>query len=129
MNDTYYWKTNRQQSIMKLSLAADWIAQTEEVGMSITLFFGAFFGALLGFATQNRRFSICKYLFGKHPFVAKSIGVAFLLVFALVPSLALSGVVTFGSTPFFWGGCLVFSFIIGFFMTSCLMTDAPQESS
>jgi hypothetical protein len=95
--------------------------------MSVTLFFGAFFGALLGFATQNRRFSICKYLFEKHPVFAKSIGLVLLFGLILVPSLALSGLITVSATPFFWGGCLACSFIIGFFMTSCLMTPTEQE--
>jgi hypothetical protein len=46
----------------------------------------------------------------------------------LIPSLALSGVITISTTPFFWGGCLACSFVISFFMTSCLMTQTPQES-
>ncbi len=86
--------------------------------MSVTLFTGAFVGALLGFATQNRRFSI----------LAKSIGLVLLFGLVLVPTLALSGVITINTTPFFWGGCLACSFIIGFFMTSCLMVETPQES-
>jgi len=94
--------------------------------MSVTLFIGAFFGALLGFATQNRRFSICKYLFGKHPVVAKSIGLVLLFGMVLIPSLALSNVITINTTSFFWGGCLACSFIFSFFMTSCLMTPAEQ---
>lgn len=97
--------------------------------MSVTLFFGAFTGALLGFASRNRRFSICKYLFGEHPTAAKSIGGALLLVMVVVPTLALSGVITLGCTSFFWGGCFVISLIIGFFMTSCLMMDASEEVS
>lgn len=98
--------------------------------MSVTLFFGAFAGGLLGFAARNQRFSICKYLFGQHPTAAKSLGWALLLIAVVVPTLALSGVITIGCTSFFWGGCFVFSFIIGFFMTSCLMMDeTPQEQS
>lgn len=98
--------------------------------MSVTLFFGAFTGALLGFATRNQRFSICKYLFGQHPTAAKSIGWAVLFVMVLIPTLALSGVITIGCTSFFWGGCFIISLIIGFFMTSCLMMDeTPQEQS
>lgn len=97
--------------------------------MSVTFFFGAFTGALLGFATRNQRFSVCKYLFGQHPNAAKSIGWALLLMMVVVPTLALSGVITISCTSFFWGGCFVFSFIIGFFMTSCLMLDAPQEET
>lgn len=96
--------------------------------MSVTLFTGAFVGALLGFATQNRRFSICQYLFGKHPVAAKSIGLVLLLGLILIPSLALSEVIIISTTPFFWGGCLACSFVISFFMTSCLMTQTPQES-
>jgi len=97
--------------------------------MSVTLFFGAFTGALLGFAARNRRYSICKFLFEKHPTAAKSMGWVLLLIMVLIPTLALSGVITLGCTSFFWGGCFAFSFIIGFFMTSCLMMDAPEESS
>jgi hypothetical protein len=97
--------------------------------MSITLFFGAFTGALLGFAARNRRFSICKYFFGKHPTVAKSVGGVMLLLMVLIPILALSGIITFGSTSFFWGGCFACSLIIGFFMTSCLMMGEAEEVS
>jgi hypothetical protein len=96
--------------------------------MSITLFIGTFFGAMLGFATQNRRFSICKYLFEKHPAFAKLIGMVLLFGLVLIPSLALAGVITVNATPFFWGGCLACSFIFGFFMTSCLMSPTRQES-
>jgi hypothetical protein len=46
----------------------------------------------------------------------------------LVPSLSLAGTITISETPFFWGGCLSCSFIISFFMTSCLMKDIPQET-
>jgi len=94
--------------------------------MSVTLFFGAFLGASLGFAAQNRRFSICKYLFGKHPVVSKVIGLALLFGMVIIPSLALAGVISISATPFFWGGCLACSFIISFFMTSCLMVESPQ---
>ena len=97
--------------------------------MSVTLFVGAFFGALLGFSTRNRHFSICKYLFGQHPVMAKSIGVVLLCGLVLIPSLALSGVITIGTTPFFWGGCLACSFIFSFFMTSCLMMPASKCST
>ncbi len=93
--------------------------------MSVTLFVGALCGALLGFATHNRRFSICRYLFGQHPALAKSIGVALLCGSVLIPSLALAGAITINVTQFFWGGCLACSFIFSFFMTSCLMI--PSE--
>jgi hypothetical protein len=96
--------------------------------MSVTLFTGAFLGALLGFATQNRRFSICKYLFGKHSVLSKSIGLVLLVVSILIPFLAIEGGIIINATPFFWGGCLTCSFIISFFMTSCLMAQTPQES-
>ena len=39
--------------------------------MSVTLFAGAFFGALLGFSTRNKTSAICRYVFGKHPVMAK----------------------------------------------------------
>jgi len=96
--------------------------------MSVTLFTGTFLGALLGFAAQNRRFSICKYFFGKHPVAAKSIGLVLLFGVILIPSLALSGVITINTTPFFWGGCLACSFIISFFVTNCLMIPSEQEA-
>jgi hypothetical protein len=94
--------------------------------MSVTLFAGTLFGAMLGFSTRNRRFSICKYLFGQHPALAKSIGVALLCGLVLVPSLVLSGAIIVSATPFFWGGCLACSFIFSFFMTSCLMVPSEQ---
>jgi len=54
-----------------------------------------------------------------------------LFIYALVrvPTLALSGVLTIGCTSFFWDGYFVFSLIIGFFMTSCLMMKTPREES
>lgn len=96
--------------------------------MSVTLFAGAFFGALLGFSTRNKSSRICQYIFGKHSVLAKFIGLAVLFGLVLIPSLSLSGIVAISATPFFWGGCLACSFIIGFFMTSCLMVETPQES-
>jgi hypothetical protein len=96
--------------------------------MSVTLFTGAFVGALLGFATHNRRFSICKFLFEMHPALAKSIGVVLLCVMILIPALSLAGALTISTTPFFWGGCFTCSMIISFFMTSCMMMDSLQES-
>jgi hypothetical protein len=102
--------------------------QPQEDEMSITLFFGAFLGAMLGVATQNRRLSICKYLFGQHPVLTRSIGLALLFVLVLIPSFVLSGALTLNTTRFFWGGCLACSFIFSFFMTSCLMAQTPQES-
>ncbi len=96
--------------------------------MSITLFAGAFFGALLGFATRNRTSAVCRYVFGKHPVMARSIGMILLFGMMLIPSLSLAGTITISETPFFWGGCLSCSFIISFFMTSCLMKDIPQET-
>jgi hypothetical protein len=96
--------------------------------MSVTLFTGALLGALLGFATKNRSTSICQYLFGKHPAVAKSIGLALLLGSVLIPTLLLASVITINTTPFFWGGCWVCSFIFSFFMTSCMMDPTQQEA-
>jgi hypothetical protein len=96
--------------------------------MSVTLFTGAFFGALLGFSTRNRTSPVCRYVYGKHPVLARSIGLALLFTMVLIPLLSLFGAIVISETPFFWGGCLACSFIIGFFMTSCLMQDAPQES-
>jgi len=96
--------------------------------MSVTLFAGAFFGALLGFATRNRTSPICRYVFGMHPVLARSIGLIALFGMVMVPYLSLSRVIVISDTPFFWGGCLACSFIISFFMTSCLMKEIPQES-
>jgi len=97
--------------------------------MSVTLFTGAFFGALLGFSTRNKSSPICQYVFGKHPILAKSIGLLLLFGLVLIPTLSLAGTIVISETPFFWGGCLTCSFVISFFMTSCLMKDVPQESS
>jgi hypothetical protein len=96
--------------------------------MSITLFAGAFFGALVGFSTRNKNSVICQCIFGRHPVLARAIGLILLFGIVLIPSLSLSGIIAIGSTPFFWGGCLACSFVISFFMTSCMMTDAAPES-
>jgi hypothetical protein len=96
--------------------------------MSVTLFAGAFFGALLGFSTRNQTSPICRYIFGKHPVLARSIGLILLFGLVLIPTLSLAGTIAISETPFFWGGCLTCSFIISFFMTSCLMKDVPEES-
>jgi hypothetical protein len=96
--------------------------------MSITLFAGAFFGALIGFSTRNKNSPICQCIFGKHPVLAKSVGLILLFGLVLIPTLSLAGVIAISVTPFFWGGCLACSFIISFFMTSCMMTNDPLES-
>lgn len=96
--------------------------------MSVTLFIGAFAGAILGFATRNRTTPICRYVFGRHPLIARSIGLILLLGMFLLPTLYLEGIVVLSQTPFFWGGCLASSFIISFFMTSCLMKESLESS-
>lgn len=101
----------------------------QEVAMSVTLFFGAFFGALIGFSTRNKNSAICQRIFGRHPVLARTVGLILLLIIVLIPSLSLSGVIAISSTPFFWGGCLACSFIISFFMTSCLMTEETLQKS
>jgi hypothetical protein len=96
--------------------------------MSVTIFAGAFFGALVGFSTRNRSTPLCQYIFGKHCTLAKSIGLILLFVLVLIPFLSLSGVFAISETSFLWGGCLALSFIFTFFMTSSMMSDIPLES-
>jgi len=91
--------------------------------MSVALFFGTLFGALAGFSSRNKGSAICQYIFGRHATLARAGGLTLLFAMMLIPALSLSGVIVLSATPFFWGGCLACSFIIGFFMTSCLMTE------
>ena len=94
--------------------------------MSVTMFAGTLVGTLLAFAAQNRRLSICKYLFGLHPVLANLIGVVVVFGFLLIPALVLSGSITISAPAFFWGGCFAYSFIISFTLTG-LMTH-PRKS-
>jgi hypothetical protein len=96
--------------------------------MSLAIFAGAFFGALLGFLTRNKTSSVCRYVFGRHPLLVKWIGLFLLFGVVLVPSLSLSGALVIAETPFVWGGWLVCSLVMGFFLSSCLLKDIPQES-
>jgi len=96
--------------------------------MSVTIFTGAFFGALVGFSTRNKSTPLCQYIFGKHCALAKSIGLILLFGLVLIPFLSLSGVLAIGETAFLWGGCLACSFIFTFFMTGSMMSDIPLES-
>ncbi len=96
--------------------------------MSVTMFAGTFLGTILSFATQNRRLAICKFLFGKHPLLSKTIGLVFLISLVLIPFLALSGFITINSTAFFLGGCLVYSFIISFTLINCTIAKPVSES-
>ncbi|MCA1899288.1 MAG: hypothetical protein LDL50_01140 [Chloroflexi bacterium] len=97
--------------------------------MSVALFFGTLFGALAGFSTRNKNSAICQYIFGKHSALARTVGLLALGAMILLPSLSLAGVIAVSSTPFFWGGCLACSFIVSFFMTSCLMAEESHQQS
>ena len=84
--------------------------------MAVSLFAGLIGGAILGFATQNGRSRLCDFIRVRHPILFKSIGLLLLTSAVLLPTLGLMGVVAVNLTPFFWGGCLAFSFILGFFI-------------
>jgi hypothetical protein len=96
--------------------------------MAISLFLGLMGGAILGYATQDGRSSICKYLLAHHPNALKAGGVILLLVLILIPSAVLSGVLAVSSTPFFWGGCAACSFVYGFFVTHCQILQGAQAA-
>ena len=103
-------------------------AKPKEAGMSVAMFAGSFIGTLLGFAAQNRSLAICKYLFGKHPTLAKSIGLLAVFVLVLIPSMALSGTINISTIPFFWGGCFAYSLLVCFTLTICMKAQPSQES-
>jgi hypothetical protein len=103
-------------------------AKPKEAVMSVAMFAGSFIGTLLGFAVQNRTLAVCKYLFGKHPILAKSIGLMVVLVLVLIPYMALSGIISISAIPFFWGACFTFSLLICFTLT-ILMTGQPLQGS
>lgn len=96
--------------------------------MAITLFAGLMGGAILGYATQNGRSSICTYLLERHPNVLKSIGLILFLGLVLIPAAVLTGILVINPTPFFWGGVLACSFVFGFFMTRCFMLPNEQNA-
>ncbi|GAB1469469.1 hypothetical protein MASR2M66_03450 [Chloroflexota bacterium] len=92
--------------------------------MAVSLFVGLMGGAILGYATQKGRFSVCT----NHPVVFKSIGFVLALGFILVPILSLTGALTIPATPFYWGGCMACSFIFGFFIMNCSMLQNDLEA-
>ena len=96
--------------------------------MSVTLFVGVLAGALLGASIQNRGSPVHKYLLDVHPVLTRLIGLILLFTFVVVPSLVLSGVIAIDITPFFWGGCLVSSFIFGLFATNATSEQSIQEA-
>jgi len=95
--------------------------------MSVAMFAGSFIGTLLGFAAQNRTLAICKYLFGRHPILAKSIGLIVVFGLALIPSMALSGTINISAIPFFWGACFAYSLIVCFTLSICMTAQSSQE--
>lgn len=95
--------------------------------MAVSLFIGLMGGAILGFATQNGRSTICEFVRVRHPKLFKAIGLLLLTGAILLPTLGLTGVVAVNMTPFFWGGCMAFSFIYGFFTVHCQIMQKGQE--
>lgn len=95
--------------------------------MAVSLFAGLIGGAILGFATQNGRSRLCDFIRVRHPILFKSIGLLLLTSAVLLPTLGLMGVVAVNLTPFFWGGCMAFSFIFGFFIVHCDIMQKGQE--
>ncbi len=96
--------------------------------MSVTLFFGLLAGGLLGMTVRDQRTPLCCFMIKKHPTLTKSLGLSLLAGLILVPTLALSGLITISITPFFWGGLLACSFIFGFFAASCVCTPETQQT-
>jgi hypothetical protein len=96
--------------------------------MAVTMFAGLMGGAILGYATQNGRSSICTYLLEHHPNILKSAGVILFLILILIPTAVLTGVLAIDPTPFFWGGVMACSFVYGFFATHCLILQNVQEA-
>lgn len=96
--------------------------------MAITLFAGLMGGAILGYATQNGRSSICMYLQEHHPNALKSVGVTLFLLLILIPAAVLTGVLVINPTPFFWGGVVACSFVYGFVAAHCLILQDTQEA-
>ena len=95
--------------------------------MAVSLFVGLVGGAILGFATQNGRSSICTFVREKHPTLFKFIGLLLLLGLFLIPITALYNVFLINPTPFYWGGCMACSFIYGFFTVHCTLYQEQQE--
>lgn len=95
--------------------------------MAVSLFVGLMGGAILGFATQNGRSSICEFIRLRHPVLFKSIGLLMLAGAIFFPILVISSALTVNATPFFWGGCMAFSFIYGFFTVHCQILQKGQE--
>lgn len=93
--------------------------------MAITLMFGTLLGALIGVVTQSTGTPVCRYLKAR-PTVFKFIGLALLTIVVLLPTAILTGVMALDTTPFFWGGCMVCSFVFGFF-GQCFMTSRMEE--
>ena len=95
--------------------------------MAVSLFAGLIGGAILGFATQSNRSKLCDFIRVQYPTLFKSVGLLLLATAVLLPILGLTGVVAVNLTPFFWGGCMVFSFIFGFFTVHCDIMQKGQE--
>jgi hypothetical protein len=95
--------------------------------MAITLMFGTLLGAIIGVITQSTGTPVCRYL-RSHPTVFKAVGLTLLAVVILVPTAALTGLIVIETTSFFWGGCMVCSFIFGFF-GQCFTVSQMQQAS
>jgi hypothetical protein len=96
--------------------------------MAITLLFGTLLGALIGAITQSTGTPVCRYL-KAHPSLFKAVGLSLLVVVVLVPAAALSGWLAIETTAFFWGGCLVCSFVFGFFGQCFAASQQAQEDA
>lgn len=96
----------------------------KENTMTISFFTGFMGGAIVGYATQSGHSSLCAYMRAQHPTLLKMILLAFALAVVIIPSIA----ITMETTAFFWGGCMVFSFIFSFVMVHCYIKDEPAEA-
>ena len=95
--------------------------------MAITLMFGTLLGAMIGYVTQSTGTPVCRYL-RSHPRLFKAVALTLLVVVVMVPTAALSGWIVIETTSFFWGGCMVCSFVFGFF-GQCFAASQVQQVS
>lgn len=100
----------------------------KEDDMAVSLFIGVMGGAILGFATQNGRSSLCTFIREKHPTLFKGIAITLLLGLILIPAAVVSGSLFINPTPFYWGGCMACSFVYSFFVVHCTLFQEKQDA-
>ena len=101
----------------------------KEDNMAVSLFVGVMGGAILGFATQNKRHTIFASVHEKHPILYILAGLILVLGLIFVPIAALSNVIQIDPTPFYWGGCVACSFFFGYFMAHYSILQDTLENA